>query len=156
MLVRAYQNGKGFLEADRMYREDYSRALDQCNYLHNIKEVNKIFYRNYSSMSKAPLTVTEALLKIVLIPTVLFLCLSAILPFASFPYQEFVVIGLLGLILTVLSFVSFKTFYERPSHNNQIEQSIADVEEYFEQINREMMERGLNIEWSCAKDFMYL
>lgn len=114
-----------------MYREEYGRALEQCNYLNNIKEINKLFYRNYSSMSKAPLTLSEALLRVILVPAILFFLLVTTLPFTSFPYQEIVVMSLLGLILVVLFFVSFKTFYERPNHNNQIEQSTEDVRAYF-------------------------
>lgn len=32
--------------------------------------------------------------------------------------------GLLGLILVILFYISVKTFMNKPNHNNQIEQSI--------------------------------
>jgi len=53
--------------------------------------------------------------------------------------------GLLGIILLILLFVSIKTFYEKPNHNNQIEQSIADVRNLFYDLNQNYQKKGVNI-----------
>lgn len=63
---------------------------------------------------------------------------------------------LLGLILLILFYASIKTFKDKPNQNNQIEQSISDVNGYFQLVNRKLEMKGLNIEWKCSKDFMYL
>lgn len=36
--------------------------------------------------------------------------------------------GLLGIILLILLYVSLKTFCDKPNDNNQIEQTIEDVQ----------------------------
>lgn len=63
---------------------------------------------------------------------------------------------LFGVIMFILVAVSTKTFVDRPNNNNQIEQTVEDVQGFFERINQEQQKRGRNIEWNCSKDFMYL
>jgi hypothetical protein len=86
LIVKAYDNGKGFIESDRMYKEKYERALIECNFMGTVKEVNKIFYDNYTGvfMTRTP---TQMLLKFIWIPILLFLCLGITLPFISFLYE---------------------------------------------------------------------
>ena len=64
--------------------------------------------------------------------------------------------SLLAVILVILFYVSLRTFCDKPNNNNQIEQTIADVMEFFEELNQKAQEKGKNIEWTCSKDFMYL
>lgn len=129
-MARAYDNGKGFVESDRRFREDYERALLDCDYLRTIKEVNKMFYQNYTGGKKAA-TASEVMLRYVWVPIVLFICLGITIPFVSFLYEELVLMGLLGLILLVLFYASIKAFRDKPNQNNLIEQTVSDVRAYF-------------------------
>ena len=52
---------------------------------------------------------------------------------------------LLGLILLVLFYVSARTFCDKPNNNNYIEQTIVDVETYFEDLNQKNLQKGNNI-----------
>jgi hypothetical protein len=155
-VARAYENGKGFVESTSRYNEDYEKALTDCNYIETIKEVNRIFYRNYSSIHRDNLSADDFVLRIVWIPIAIFVFLAITLPFASFPYEEVVLMAVLGLILMLLLWVSIRTFCFKPNNNNQIEQSIEDVENYFEELNQKYQDKGVNIEWNCSNDFMYL
>lgn len=121
-----------------------------------IKEVNKIFYANYSGVGKGTEPHTELLLKLVWAPIVVFACLGVTMPFVSFIYEEIILMAILGLILAVLFYISLKTFYDKPNQNNQIEQSICDVNTYFQTLNETFYKRGIAVEWNCSKDFMYL
>lgn len=49
-----------------------------------IKTVNGLFYRNYSSLSKGALTLTDILLSLIWIPIAIFVSLAVTLPFMSF------------------------------------------------------------------------
>lgn len=64
--------------------------------------------------------------------------------------------SLLAIILIILFYISLRTFCDKPNENNQIQQSIADVMDLFEEINQNYQEKNKNIEWICDKDFMYL
>lgn len=130
-MVRAYENGKGFIESDRIYRDKYASALQECCFLEVVKEVNRIFYANYSGASRSHSSMTERLFSLLWIPIILFAALALTLPFASFPDEEIVLIGLLCLILIVLFYLSMRSYYQKPNQNNQIEQSISDVQGYF-------------------------
>lgn len=134
LVARAYDNGKGFVESDRCFRDDYEKALQDCDYMGTIKEVNKMFYQNYTGVKKNK-SASEIMLKYVWVPIVVFICLGITIPFASFLYEELVLMGLLGLILLVLFYSSVKAFRDRPSQNNQIQQTISDVRAYFSRIN---------------------
>ena len=129
-MVRAYENGKGFIESDRMYRDKYASALQECCFLEVVKEVNRIFYANYSGSTRNP-SLTERLFALLWIPIVLFAGMALTLPFVSFPEEEIVLVGLLCLILIVLFYLSMRSYYQKPSQNNQMEQSISDVQGYF-------------------------
>ena len=63
---------------------------------------------------------------------------------------------LFGIIIFILLLISVKTFLNRPNNNNQIEQTVQDVQAYFEKINTKYQEKSKNIEWVCSKDFMCL
>ena len=52
-----------------------------------VKEVNKIFYANYTGVSNVNMDFTQILLKFVWIPIVLFVVLGITLPFISFIYE---------------------------------------------------------------------
>lgn len=130
LVARAYDNGKGFVESDRRFRENYEKALLDCDYLSTIKEVNRMFYQNYTGAKKEK-TVSDVMLKYVWVPIVLFICLGITIPFVSFLYEELVLMGLLGIILLVLFYSSVKAFRDKPNQNNQIEQTISDVKAYF-------------------------
>lgn len=156
LIVKAYENGKGFIESTSRYREDYEKALINCDFVSTIKEVNRLFYRNYSSLQKEDSTLANVLLRIIRIPIIIFCCLAISLPYASFVYEEVLLLILLAIILLVLLGVSVQTFIDRPNNNNQIEQSIEDVHVYFETLNQKYIDKGVAIEWSCSKDFMYL
>jgi hypothetical protein len=52
--------------------------------MNTVKEVNKIFYANYTGVSSKGMDFTEILLKFVWIPIVLFVILGVTLPFISF------------------------------------------------------------------------
>lgn len=71
------------------------------------------------------------LLKGVWIPIIIFVCLAVSLPFRSFPYEELVLMVLLAIIVAILLLVSVRTFCDKPNNNNQIEQTIEDVQAYF-------------------------
>lgn len=107
------------MESDRRFREDYEKALLDCDYLGTIKEVNKMFYQNYTG-DKKNRSASEVMLKYVWVPIVLFICLGITIPFASFLYEELVLMALLGLILLVLFYSSIKAFRDKPNQNNQI------------------------------------
>jgi len=64
--------------------------------------------------------------------------------------------SVIGLILGILMYISVRTFSDKPNNNNHIQQSIADTKEFFEEINQGYFKRGINIEWVCSNDFMYL
>ncbi len=64
--------------------------------------------------------------------------------------------SLLAIILLMLFYASIKTFKDKPNQNNQIEQSVTDVTNYFQVINSRFDLKGQNIEWKCSKDFMFL
>lgn len=130
LVARAYDNGKGFVESDRRFRENHEKALLDCDYLNTIKEVNRMFYQNYTGAKKEK-TASEVMLKYVWVPIVLFICLGITIPFVSFLYEELVLMGLLGVILLVLFYSSVKAFRDKPNQNNQIEQTISDVQSYF-------------------------
>ena len=83
-----------------------------------------MFYGNYSNMHKHTTNLSDILLKGLWIPIVIFACLAVSFPFRSFPYEELVLMVLLAIIVSVLLFVSVKTFCDRPNNNNQIEQTI--------------------------------
>lgn len=119
-MVKAYENGKGFIESDRIYRDNYSSALQECCFLEVIKEVNRIFYANYSGDSRSHNSMTEKLFSLLWIPIILFAGLALTLPFASFPNEEIVMIGLLCFILIVLFYLSMRSYYQKPSQNNLI------------------------------------
>lgn len=87
-----------------------------------VKEVNRIFYSNYSGSGMA-VGLCEVLLRAVWVPIGVFVCLAVTLPFVSFECEEGVLMGLLGLIVGVLLGVSVHTFVRRPSSNNQIQQT---------------------------------
>lgn len=88
LVVRAYENGKGFLESTARYKEEeYQQALADCRFIDTIKEVNRIFYLNYSSLAKEGWSLSNSLLKIVWIPIILFVCLAISFPFNSFAYE---------------------------------------------------------------------
>jgi len=53
------------------------------------------------------------------------------LPFMSFMFEEALFMILLAIILLILATVAIKTFRNRPTCNNQIEQTIEDVKIYF-------------------------
>jgi hypothetical protein len=131
LVIRAYENGKGFVESTARYRDEHEKALADCEFISTVKEVNRLFYRNYSSLHKGETSLTEFLLKAVWLPIAIFVCLAVTLPFISFAYEEVILMGLLGIILVVLLCVSVRTFLDKPNSNNQIEQTIADVRAYF-------------------------
>lgn len=95
-------------------------------------------------------------MKLVWIPLVVFLIMGITLPFVSFQNEEIILLTLLGVILLILFYVVIATFRSKPNENNQIEQSISDVREYFQKINYESDTNGTNIEWRVSPDFMYL
>lgn len=103
----------------------------ECEYLTVIKEVNRIFYKNYSSLHKQKATLTDILWKLIWIPIFIFVTLAVSLPFTSFPYEEVLIMSLLCVILLIIVYVSMSAFCDKPSDNNQIEQSIEDVRNYF-------------------------
>ena len=53
--------------------------------------------------------------------------------------------SLLAIILIILFYVSLRTFCDKPNENNQIQQSIADVMDLFEEINQNYQEKNKNI-----------
>lgn len=120
LVVRAYENGKGFIESDRLYRDKYASALQECCFLEVVKEVNRIFYANYSGATRSHQSLTERLFTLLWIPIVLFAGLALTLPFASFPQEEVVLLGLLCVILMVLFYLSMRSYYQKPSQNNQM------------------------------------
>lgn len=86
MIVKAYDNGKGFVESDKRYREEHEKSLVECDYMNNIKEVNKIFYKNYAGHGKKEDKHIEWMLKFMWIPILIFVCLGTTIPFFSFQY----------------------------------------------------------------------
>ena len=48
---------------------------------------------------------------------------------------------LFGIIIFILLLISVKTFINRPNGNNQIEQTVQDVQVYFEKINAKYQEK---------------
>lgn len=144
------------MESDRLYREQYPNALLQCDFLKTIREVNRIFYNNYSGGVREGVPLGEILLRWLWVPLLTFLIMGLTLPFVSFKNEEFVLVALLALILAVLFYVAVGNFKNRPNDNNQIEQSIADVRAYFDTLNHKSELKGSNIEWTVSSDFMYL
>ena len=69
-------------------------------------------------------------------PIVLFVIMGLIYPFVSFPYEKFLLLALLGVIVILLATAAVITFLEKPSQNNQIQQTIEDVRDYFESVNQ--------------------
>lgn len=55
-IVEPYSSGRAFIESDNMYstylpkmlKSSYKKALEDCQYLPTIKNVNKIFFKNFS------------------------------------------------------------------------------------------------------------
>ncbi len=125
LIAKAYDNGKGFIESISRYKDEYEKALEESDFLRVIKQVNDIFYKNYSSISKDPLTLTDILLSFVWIPIVIFICFAITLPFMSFANEDIILMILLGLILIVLFYVSARTFFDKPNNNNYIDQTIV-------------------------------
>ena len=89
-----------------------------------------MFYRNYSGNIKNNSPV-DVILKFVWMPILLFVFLSLLYPFASFPYEQFLLLVLLAIVVMMLGTAAVMTFLEKPSMNNQIEQTIEDVRNYF-------------------------
>jgi membrane associated rhomboid family serine protease len=99
-----------------------------------VKEVNRIFFKNYSGDSKAT-TASDTLMKTVWLPVVVLIGLGLTLPFCAFPYQHMAFLGMLGVVVGMLGVAAILAFLERPSDNNQIQQSIEDVRSLFKRIN---------------------
>ena len=103
----------------------------QSDYTKNVKEVNRIFYANYTGVSKKETPLSECLMKLLWIPLIIFLIMGITLPFVSFKNEEIMLLILLAAILLILFYVVVATFRSKPNENNQIEQSINDVRGYF-------------------------
>jgi hypothetical protein len=80
-----------------------------------VREVNQIFYSNYSGGYKNATPISETLLKIVWIPLTLFILMGVTLPFVSFLFEEIILLVLLGIILIILFFVVVETFKNKPN-----------------------------------------
>lgn len=80
-----------------------------------VREVNRIFYSNYSGGNKNVTPISEILLKVVWIPLTFFILMGITLPFISFLYEEIILLVLLGIILIILFFVVVETFKNKPN-----------------------------------------
>lgn len=155
MVARAYDNGKGFQESGLVYRPQHTRALAECEFTITVREANRIFYSNYSGNLKS-VSASDNLLRVVWLPTFIFVALGLTLPFASFPYEELLLLGILIVVVVVLAIAALLAFLAKPSDNNQIEQSIEDIRDYFQQVNQRLALQGKRIEWLCPTELMYL
>lgn len=155
LVSKACDNGKGFQESDRVYRPQHTKALAECEFTTTVREANRIFYRNYSGNLKS-VSVSDRLLRVVWLPTLIFVALGLTLPFASFPYEELLLLAILIVVVVLLASAALLAFLAKPYDNNQIEQSIEDVRDYFQQINQRFALQDKRIEWLCPTDFMYL
>jgi hypothetical protein len=120
-----------------------------------VREANRIFYRNYSGHLKS-VSASDNLLRAVWLPILLFVALGLTLPFAAFPYEELLLLGILVVVVVLLGAAALLAFLAKPNDNNQIQQSIEDVRDYFQLVNQRLALQGKNIEWVCPTEFMYL
>ncbi len=87
LIATPYETGKGFIESTNDYN-DYEVALAECDYLKVIKEVNKIFFKNFTGMDhNSKLSLIEFLFRMVWIPILIFVVMTVSLPFYSFLYE---------------------------------------------------------------------
>jgi hypothetical protein len=96
-----------------------------------------MFYHNYSGSIKGNCLV-DAILRFIWLPIALFVVLGLKYSFGPFPYEQLLLLVLLAVVVVLLATAAVIAFLEKPSQNNQIQQTIEDVRHYFESVNQRL------------------
>lgn len=76
--------------------------------------MNRIFYRNFSGQLKDE-SISDVLVRAVWLPIMLFVALGLTLPFAAFPYEEFLLLGILAILVVMLGTAALLAFLKKPN-----------------------------------------
>lgn len=149
-IVAPYPSGRAFIESDNIYttylpkilKNSYKKALEDCQYLPTIKNVNKIFFKNFSegSVYSNSKSFNSFLIRIGLFLLLLEIVLCLVLLSIDFEGGKYGLFVNSFLVIMVFLCITIKNFFEETSSKYQLQETIQEVTDYFAKINDKLKE----------------